>query len=75
MHNTELPELTQEQLLAEAKKKKWNPIYRALAIGFLTGIIVYSVAHKNFGLGVFLPAFLLFLMLRGQKKSTAANKS
>lgn len=36
----EYSELSDEQLLGEAKKMKTNAIYKALAIGFMTGVII-----------------------------------
>ncbi|MGB3547574.1 MAG: FUSC family protein [Saprospiraceae bacterium] len=49
MKNKELSELTDEELLDEAKKMKSNAIMHALLIGCAIGVVVYAVAKNNFG--------------------------
>ena len=43
----ELSVLTDKELLDEAKKMKSFSLTNALLIGFLAGIVIYSIAQKS----------------------------
>jgi VIT1/CCC1 family predicted Fe2+/Mn2+ transporter len=54
----ELSELTDQELLQEAKKMKSASITNAVLIGVLIGIVFYSIVKNSLG---FLTLILLFL--------------
>ncbi|MCP4045826.1 MAG: FUSC family protein [Gammaproteobacteria bacterium] len=56
-----LDELSNEELLSEAKKVKSKAIVDAILIGVLVGILIYSMAVNKFG---FLTLILLFLIYK-----------
>ena len=61
MERKKLEELTNEELLNEAKKMKSTAIINATLIGFLIGILIYSIAVDNLG---FLTLILLFIIYK-----------
>lgn len=63
-------ELTDEQLLEEAKRSKKNRLYDATIVGLLIGIAIYSSVKNGFGLLTFLP--LVYIPIAG--KNNAKNR-
>ena len=61
MERKKLDDLSNEELLIEAKKMKSTAIINATLIGFLFGILIYSVAVNNSG---FLTLILLFVIYK-----------
>ena len=57
MNQKELSELTDSELLNEAKKMKSNNVTNALFIGILMGIVVYSVVKNGLGFFTLIPLF------------------
>ena len=55
----EISEYTDQELLAEAKKLKSLSITNAFIIGFLIGIIIYSVVENSWGLLTLIPLYLI----------------
>lgn len=71
MIQKELADLTDEELMQQAKKIKSTKIFDAGFIGLLIGISVYSSVKNGFGLLSFLP--LLYIPIAsGNKKRTEA---
>jgi hypothetical protein len=70
MKQKELAELTNEELLQEAKKIKSSNIFDAAIFGFLIGVAVYSAVKNGFGLLTFLP--LIYIPIAAKNK--ARNK-
>lgn len=68
MNAKELSNLTDEELLKVAKDNKPSPIIDAFFIGFLAGIIIYSVAANTWGLVTLIPLFLIYLFLKKPKQ-------
>ncbi|AYL97990.1 FUSC family protein [Mucilaginibacter celer] len=66
MKQKELADLTNEELLQEAKKIKTNNIYDAAIFGFLIGVAVYSAVRNGFGLLTFLP--LIYVPIAAKNK-------
>ena len=60
MDLTELSRLTDEELLIEAKKMKSKSIANALLIGFLIGVIIYSVVKNNLGFFTLIPLYFIY---------------
>jgi hypothetical protein len=63
MTERKLSELSDEELLQEAKKMKSNSIMNAVLIGFLAGIIIYSVVKNTLGLVTLIPLFLAYKLV------------
>ncbi|MFT4760600.1 MAG: hypothetical protein ACI9XO_004820 [Paraglaciecola sp.] len=74
MKQKESSELTNQELLAEAKKKKSTAIMNALLIGFLFGIVIYSVVKNNVGFFTLIPLYFVFKMLNNSKKEEVLEK-
>lgn len=65
MDQKQLHELTNEELLQEAKKRKSAATTDALIIGFLFGVICYSVVKNSWGwLTLILLYFIYKLMTK-----------
>ncbi|MGV3538485.1 MAG: FUSC family protein [Rufibacter sp.] len=62
-----LSDLTDQELLAEAKKQKSGAIINAVFIGFLVGIVFYSVLNNAYGLFTLLPLFLVYKLVKNSK--------
>lgn len=71
MKQKEVTELTNEELLQEAKKIKPSNIFDAAIFGFLIGVAVYGTARNGFGLLTFLP--LIYIPIAAKNK--ARNKA
>jgi hypothetical protein len=66
-----LSQLTNEELLIEAKKQKSTATMNAVLIGFLAGIIFYSVIKNTWGFLTLIPLFLAYKLIN---KSNADKK-
>lgn len=62
-----LSELTDQELLSEAKKIKSAAIIDAILIGFLIGIVFYSTIQKSFGWFTLIPLFLVYKLVKKPK--------
>lgn len=71
MNSKQLSELSDEELLAVAKKNKPSPIFDAFFIGFLAGIILYGVISNAMGFVMLIPLFLIYLFLKKPKQHKA----
>ena len=69
MDQKELSELTDQELLAEAKKMKSSAILHAVLIGFMVGVIIYSVAKNTWGLLTLIPLFFIYRLTRKSKRN------
>lgn len=70
MKQKELSELSDQELLQEAKKRKSNSITTAVFIGFLVGIIIYSIAKNSFGFLTLIPLFLVYKLVNKPKSDS-----
>lgn len=68
MKQKELPELKDQNLLDNAKEAKLNSIINAVLIGFLIGIVIYSVAKNNFGFFTLIPLFFVYKLINKNKQ-------
>jgi hypothetical protein len=71
MNPKQLSELSDHELLEYAKHNKPSPIIDAFFIGFLVGIIIYSVAANTYGLITLIPLFLIYIFLKKPKRYQA----
>lgn len=74
MNQEELSQLSDKELLEEVEKIKPSPLIDAFFIGFLIGIIVYSVAANALGFFSLIPLFLIYVFLKKPKKYDALKK-
>jgi F0F1-type ATP synthase assembly protein I len=63
MTQEELSNLTDEELLSEAKKMKSTSIINAFLIGFMIGIIIYSIVKSSLGFFTLIPLIFAFKVL------------
>ncbi|MEE4260160.1 MAG: hypothetical protein V2I62_10395 [Bacteroidales bacterium] len=74
MNQNELSQLTDKELLEVAEKNKPSPIIDAFFIGFLVGIIIYSVAANTWGFLTLIPLFIIYGFLKKPKQYEALKK-
>ena len=63
MNQEELKSLSNEELQAEVKKLKSFSINNAFIIGFLIGIVVYSLIKNSFGFLMLIPLYLIYKLI------------
>ncbi len=74
MKQKELSELTDQELLIEAKKMKSNSIMNAFFIGFLIGIVIYSIVVNSWGFFTLIPLFIAYKLIKDSKKDNVLEK-
>ena len=74
MNRKELSELTDQELIGEAKKIKPSPIVDAFFIGFLVGIVIYSLVANSWGFITLIPLFMIYGLLKKSKRNEALQK-
>ena len=74
MNQNKLAELTDEELLEVAKNNKPPPIIDAFFIGFLIGIVIYSIAANAWGFLTLIPLYLIYIFLKEPKKYKVLQK-
>lgn len=67
MEEKKLCELTDQELLQEAKKMKSTTIINAFLIGFLIGIVFYSVVKNSLGFLTLIPLFFAYKLANNSK--------
>ena len=67
MSQKPLSEFTDEELLQAAKKQKSSAITTAVLIGFLAGIVIYSVAVNSWGWLTLIPLYLIYRLVKQPK--------
>lgn len=67
MEQKKLSELTDAELLQEARKLRTAAIINAVFIGFLFGIVLYSALNNAFGLFMLLPLFFAYRLINNSK--------
>ena len=74
MTQNELSELTDKELLEETKKIKSNAKVNALLVGFLVGIIIFSILKSSVGLFTLIPLYLAYKIANSSKNSKALDE-
>ncbi|MCB9746814.1 MAG: FUSC family protein [Candidatus Omnitrophica bacterium] len=74
MEQKKLSELTDEELLQEAKKMKSSSIMNAVLIGFMFGIIIYSIAKNSLGILTLIPLLFAFNLINKSKDDKALKE-
>lgn len=67
MKQKELPELTDHELLQEAKELKSFSMTNAFFIGFLIAIVAYSIVKNTFGLVSLIPLYFIYKLINDPK--------
>jgi riboflavin transporter FmnP len=65
----ELSELTDQEVLAEAKKMKSTSVINAFLIGLMIGIIFYGVVKNSLGFFTLIPLFFAFKVFHNPKNN------
>ncbi|MHA3789535.1 FUSC family protein [Flavobacterium hauense] len=65
-----LNELTDLELLQESKKLKTAAVINAVLIGFMFGIVFYSVVKNSLGWFTLIPLFLAYKLINNSKYKT-----
>lgn len=76
MPNKPLQELTDQELLAEAKKLKSSSITNAFLIGFLIAIVGYSIYNKSVGFLMAIPLYFIYRLVNnpGNKRKKEIDR-
>lgn len=62
-----LSDLSDQELLQEYRKIKSTSITNALFVGFLIGIVIYSVVKNTWGILTLIPLFLAYKLTKKSK--------
>lgn len=73
MNQKELSELTDQELLDEAKKLKSFSITNALIIGFLIGIVFYSFVKNSWGMLTLIPLYFVYKIINDPKNKRSKD--
>ena len=74
MNEKEPLELSEKELLAETNETKSNPIINALLIGFMIGIIIFSIVKSTVGLFTLIPLYFIYKLVNGSKIKNELKK-
>lgn len=67
MEQTDFSTSPDEELLAEAKKLKSFSVTNAFLVGFLFGIVIYSVFNNSFGFLMLIPLYIIYRLVNDPK--------
>jgi riboflavin transporter FmnP len=67
MSDIKLTDLTIEELNQAMQKKKSRSILNAILVGFLIGIVIYSIVKNTLGLVTLIPLFLAYKIINNSK--------
>ena len=67
MNPRNLSQLTDQELLAEAKKMKSNALLNAGLIGLLIGIVIYSIFKNTWGMLTLIPLYFAYKLFNKPK--------
>jgi inner membrane protein involved in colicin E2 resistance len=63
--------MTDEELLAESKALKSFSIMNAFLIGFLAGIVLFSIFYSAFGLLMLIPLSMIYVFVNDPRAKRA----
>jgi hypothetical protein len=72
MKNSNFSELSDQELKDELKKIKSFSITNAFLVGFLAGIIIYSVAKNTWGMLTLIPLYFIYKLINDPKNKRRA---
>lgn len=67
MEHKDYTQFTDQELLNEAKKMKSFSITNALLIGFLIGVIFFSIVKNSWGMLTLIPLYFIYKMVNDPK--------
>lgn len=73
MASKDLSELTDQELLEEAKKMKSFSFTNALFIGFLAGVVIYGVAKNSWGMLTLIPLYFIYKLVNDPKNKRSKD--
>lgn len=68
MNEKSMPELSDQDSIEQKKRIKQSSLMDAFFIGFLVGIIIFSVIASTWGLLTLIPLYLIYRLLKKSKK-------
>lgn len=71
MEHNDYSQWTDQELLDEAKKMKAFSVTNGLVIGFMAGIVFYSIVKNSWGFLTLIPLYIIYRMVndpRNKKK-------
>jgi hypothetical protein len=71
MEQKEYSQFTDHELLDEAKKLKSFAMTNALFIGFLAGVIVFSIFKNSWGMLTLIPLYFIYKMVNDPRNKKA----
>jgi hypothetical protein len=74
MTEKELTELSDQELLEKRKKTKSASITNAVFIGFMIGIITYSIVKNSVGFFTLIPLYFAYKAFNNSKNDSALEK-
>lgn len=74
MKKTDFSELTDEELLKNAKAVKSSSISFAVLLGVMIGVAVYSTVKNGFGFFTFFPLFFVPIAVQNMAQKKAVEK-
>lgn len=66
--------ITDQELLEKQKKARSTVIINAALIGFMFGIIVYSVLHHTLGLCTLIPLFIIYKLVNNSRRTKELDR-
>ncbi|MEM1325726.1 MAG: FUSC family protein [Bacteroidota bacterium] len=67
-------QLTDAELQQAAKKLKSDSIWSALLIGFMVGIVIFSIVKNTWGFLTLIPLYFIYKMVNGDKKNASLRE-
>lgn len=74
MKDKEPSTASEQQFEDKAKSQKSEAIVNAILIGFLAGIIIWSVAVNSVGLVTLIPLYLIYRLLKKPQEDAASDE-
>ncbi len=71
MEERNFADLTDDELKTEAKKLKSRTVLNAFIIGFMIGIIIWSILKSTLGLLTLIPLFFIYKLANSSKNDKA----
>jgi hypothetical protein len=68
MNEKSMPELSDQDSIDQKRRIKQSSLLDAFFIGFLVGIIIFSVIASTWGLLTLIPLYLIYRLLKKSKK-------
>lgn len=68
MDQNEISKLSDKELLEEITSSKPSPVIDAFFIGFLVGIIIYTLVANTWGFLTLIPLYIIYTFLKKPKK-------